>query len=133
MGASSAINLDGGGSTAMVARNPGGYFANLVNRPSEGSERRVSAILQVVNTAPPWKVKSITLSSVGQVMKGSSVDMQVVSAYDQYLNPMTINPANMNWTVEGNIGKMDGATFTAIQKGEGKLLASMKEFVRLQL
>ncbi|WP_342557417.1 S-layer homology domain-containing protein [Lysinibacillus sp. FSL P4-0201] len=122
VGASSAINLDGGGSTAMVARNPGGYFANLVNRPSEGSERRVSAILQVVNTAPPGKVKSITLSSVGQVMKGSSVDMQVVSAYDQYLNPMTINPANMNWTVEGNIGKMDGATFTATQKGEGKII-----------
>lgn len=123
VGATSAINLDGGGSTAMVVRNPGGgYFANLVNRPSEGSERRVSAILQVVNTAPPGKVKSITLSSVGQVMKGSSVDMQVVSAYDQYLNPMTINPANMNWSVEGNIGKMDGATFTATQKGEGKII-----------
>ena len=57
-----------------------------MNRPSEGSERRVSAILQVVNTAPPGKVKSITLSSVGQVMKGSSIDMQVASAYDRYLN-----------------------------------------------
>ncbi len=122
MGATSAINLDGGGSTAMVARNPGGYFANLVNKPSEGSERRVSAILQVVNTAPPGNVKSITLNSVGQVMKGSSVDMQVATAYDQYLNPMTINPTSMKWSVEGNIGKMDGATFTATQKGEGKII-----------
>ncbi|MEQ6356883.1 S-layer homology domain-containing protein [Lysinibacillus sp. M3] len=122
MGATSAINLDGGGSTAMVARNPGGYFANLVNVPSDGGERRVSAILQVVNTAPPGKAKSITLNNVGQVMKGSSVDMKVASAYDQYLNPMTINPSKMNWTVEGNIGKMDGATFTATQKGEGKII-----------
>ncbi|MEK5230760.1 S-layer homology domain-containing protein [Lysinibacillus sp. FSL K6-0232] len=122
MGASSALNLDGGGSTAMVVRNPGGYFANLVNKPSEGSERRVSAILQVVNTAPPGQAKSITLSSVNQVMKGSSVNMQVASAYDQYLNPMTINPANMTWTVEGNIGQMNGATFTATQKGEGKII-----------
>ena len=122
MGASSAINLDGGGSTAMVVRNPGGYFANLVNKPSEGSERRVSAILQVVNTAPLGKAKSITLNNVNEVMKGSSVDMKVASAYDQYLNPMTINPSNMNWTVEGNIGKMDGATFTATQKGEGKII-----------
>ncbi|MGE8033469.1 S-layer homology domain-containing protein [Lysinibacillus sp. NPDC093692] len=121
-GASSAINLDGGGSTAMVARNPGGYYANLVNKPSEGSERRVSAILQVVNTAPPGKAKSITLNNVNQVMKGSSVDMKVASAYDQYLNPMTISPSKMNWTVEGNIGKMDGATFTATQKGEGKII-----------
>ncbi len=122
MGASSAINLDGGGSTAMVVRNPGGYFANLVNVPSDGGERRVSAILQVVNTAPPGKVKSITLSNVNQVTKGSSVDMKVASAYDQYLNPVTISPSNINWTVEGNIGKMDGATFTATQKGEGKII-----------
>ncbi|MFJ7734114.1 S-layer homology domain-containing protein [Lysinibacillus sp. NPDC097231] len=122
MGASSAINLDGGGSTAMVVRNPGGYFANLVNVPSDGGERRVSAILQVVNTAPPGKVKSITLSNVNQVTKGSSVDMKVASAYDQYLNPVSISPSNINWTVEGNIGKMDGATFTATQKGEGKII-----------
>ncbi|MGE7949230.1 S-layer homology domain-containing protein [Lysinibacillus sp. NPDC093688] len=122
MGATSAINLDGGGSTAMVVRNPGGYFANLVNVPSDGGERRVSAILQVVNTAPPGKAKSITINNVNQVMKGSSVDMKVASAYDQYLNPMTINPSKMNWTVEGNIGKMDGATFTATQKGEGKII-----------
>ncbi|MGE7690620.1 S-layer homology domain-containing protein [Lysinibacillus sp. NPDC097214] len=122
MGATSAINLDGGGSTAMVVRNPGGYFANLVNIPSDGGERRVSAILQVVNTAPPGKAKSITVNNVNQVMKGSSVDMKVASAYDQYLNPMTINPSKMTWTVEGNIGKMDGATFTATQKGEGKII-----------
>lgn len=122
MGASTALNLDGGGSTAMVVRNPGGYFANLVNTPSEGSERRVSAILQVVNTAPPGQAKSITLSSVNQVMKGSSVNIQVASAYDQYLNPITIDPANMTWTVEGNIGQMNGATFTATQKGEGKII-----------
>lgn len=122
MGATSAINLDGGGSTAMVVRNPGGYFANLVNVPSDGGERRVSAILQVVNTAPPGKAKSITINNVNEVMKGSSVDMKVTSAYDEYLNPITINPSKMNWTVEGNIGKMDGATFTATQKGEGKII-----------
>ena len=61
-GASAAINLDGGGSTAMVVRQPGGYSPLLVNSPSDGYERRVSAILQVVNTAPQGKAKSITLS-----------------------------------------------------------------------
>lgn len=123
LGASSAINLDGGGSTAMVVRNPGGYYANLVNRPSEGKERRVSAILQVVNTAPQGKVKSIKLSNgVSEVMKGSSIEMKVDSAYDEYLNPITINPASMKWTVEGNIGTMNGATFTATKKGEGKII-----------
>jgi exopolysaccharide biosynthesis protein len=41
-GAVDAINLDGGGSTAMVVRN------KLINRPSDGSERRVSNALLVM-------------------------------------------------------------------------------------
>ena len=42
LGAVEAINLDGGGSTAMVVRG------NLVNRPSDGAERPVSNALVLV-------------------------------------------------------------------------------------
>lgn len=123
LGASAAINLDGGGSTAMVVRNPGGHYANLVNKPSEGSERRVSAILQLVNTAPQGKTKAIMLSNDSSVVtKGSSFEMKIANAYDEYLNPITIDPSSMKWNVEGNIGTMNGTTFTATQKGEGKII-----------
>jgi len=122
-GAASAINLDGGGSTAMVVRNPGSYSATLVNKPSDGVERRVSAILQVVNTAPKGIMKSITLSQIpSEVLKGTSLTMQVASAYDEYFNPVTVNPDSMKWSVEGNIGTMNGATFTATTAGEGKIV-----------
>ena len=101
-GASAAINLDGGGSTTMVVRQPGGYSPLLVNRPSDGAERKVSAILQVVNTAPAGKVKYFTLGgSTQDVMKGTSFQVSVNNAYDEYLNPITIDPASVTWTVEG--------------------------------
>ena len=96
-GASAAINLDGGGSSTMVVRQPGGYSPLLVNRPSDGAERKVSAILQVVNTAPAGKVKYFTLGGSAQdVMKGTSFQVSVNNAYDEYLNPITIDPSNCN-------------------------------------
>ncbi len=40
LGAWNAVNLDGGGSTSMVARPAGEQELQVVNRPSDGSERR---------------------------------------------------------------------------------------------
>jgi exopolysaccharide biosynthesis protein len=39
LGAYNAVNLDGGGSTTMVARTPGSTTAEVENRPSDGAER----------------------------------------------------------------------------------------------
>jgi len=47
-----AINLDGGGSTTYVAKQPGAEALDVVNRPSDGVQRSVSTSLIVVSTAP---------------------------------------------------------------------------------
>ncbi|PRY35788.1 phosphodiester glycosidase family protein [Umezawaea tangerina] len=41
MGAYNALNLDGGGSSTLVARRPGGESVELENTPSDGAERPV--------------------------------------------------------------------------------------------
>ncbi|MFO7169128.1 MAG: phosphodiester glycosidase family protein [Chloroflexota bacterium] len=41
IGASDAMNLDGGGSTTLLARRPGEAGAELINRPSSGRERPI--------------------------------------------------------------------------------------------
>jgi hypothetical protein len=51
LGADRAVNLDGGGSTTMVARRPSGRLA-VVNRPSDGSQRPVANALAVSYTTP---------------------------------------------------------------------------------
>ncbi|MDT0265088.1 phosphodiester glycosidase family protein [Streptomyces sp. DSM 44915] len=50
LGAHSALNLDGGGSSTLLARLPGGAAPELVNRPSDGAERPVPNGLAI--TAP---------------------------------------------------------------------------------
>jgi len=49
LGATDGFNLDGGGSSTMVSLAPGGgRTPRVLNRPSDGSERRVSTVLAVV-------------------------------------------------------------------------------------
>lgn len=124
-GATSAINLDGGGSTTMVVRNPGGEAPVVVNRPSEGSERRVSATLQVVNTAPVGTLKAFTIDGLASKMTiDTSVTAKVSLAYDEFLNPVAIQPESVKWSVEGGIGTMNGTTFNATKVGSGKVVAT---------
>ena len=47
-----AINLDGGGSTTFVARQPGDEELTIMNRPSDGYPRNVSTNLLIYSTAP---------------------------------------------------------------------------------
>lgn len=52
LGIDDAVNLDGGGSSAMVARSADGRTTGVVNRPSLGHERSVPDAL-TVDYAPP--------------------------------------------------------------------------------
>ncbi|MFK2826357.1 phosphodiester glycosidase family protein [Bacillus sp. B190/17] len=47
VGGYQALNLDGGGSTTMAGRAIGSSKSKVLNRPSDGRERAVSAILEV--------------------------------------------------------------------------------------
>ena len=47
-----AINLDGGGSSTILAQKPGENDISLVNSPSDGFERSVSASMMIVSTIP---------------------------------------------------------------------------------
>lgn len=50
LGADEALNLDGGGSTTVVAKKPNGVVA-VVNSPSDGFQRSVANALEVTYTA----------------------------------------------------------------------------------
>ena len=52
-GCVTAINLDGGGSTTFAARQEGENEVTIVNRPSDGSERSISAGLIIASLAAP--------------------------------------------------------------------------------
>jgi len=95
------INLDGGGSTAMVVRG------EVVNSPSDaGGERSVANALMVVSKAPvgplayinlPWE-ETFTLVET-QLQFG-------VNGTDIYYNPVPVSDDALTWSCDANIGSI---------------------------
>ncbi|WP_017756473.1 S-layer homology domain-containing protein [Calidifontibacillus oryziterrae] len=124
LGAYHAINLDGGGSTAMVVRQLGGQKPTLVNNPSGGTERKVSTIFQVISTAPTSEPKTLKLTKPdGKILKGTEVPLTFKYAIDKYMNPVSIDVDDIRLSVDGGIGDVDDMTFTAERAGSGKVIA----------
>ncbi|MCU7493913.1 MAG: T9SS type A sorting domain-containing protein [Ignavibacteria bacterium] len=114
LGLYDAFNLDGGGSTTMVVRN------NVMNSPSDGSERSVANCLLVVSSAPK---APDTLGRVGFTYNYSkfliySAQRLQLSTYanDKYENAAVIDPSQLSFRVSPELGKIDNSGyFTAVK------------------
>ncbi|RZT21544.1 S-layer homology domain-containing protein [Fictibacillus sp. BK138] len=124
LGADYAMNLDGGGSSAMVARPYGAYEPVLMNTPSDGVERAVSSILEVVNMAPTGSAAILVLGSAPTLEVGMKAPISLKYALDNNYNPMDLTASQLTWTVEGGVGVMEGNTFVAKSEGTGTIVAS---------
>ncbi|RNF38203.1 phosphodiester glycosidase family protein [Planococcus salinus] len=127
IGAYNAINLDGGGSTTMVTRKYGDRYPTLANRPVSGYERKVSAILEAVSTAPYGQETHIKVSQKqeGIVAVGASVGFQTDLVLDQYYNPLTIDQSKLVLlSVTNGIGKIEDNQFVGVKAGTGNVNAT---------
>ncbi|TDE96079.1 hypothetical protein EXU48_07535 [Occultella glacieicola] len=61
LGAYNAVNIDGGGSTTMVARPAGGTEVELVNTPSDGSARVVANSLAFFSSADAEQLTDVSV------------------------------------------------------------------------
>ncbi|KGX85158.1 phosphodiester glycosidase family protein [Pontibacillus marinus] len=121
-----AINLDGGGSTTMAARQPGDMYPTVLNSPSGGTQRAVSTTLHAVSTAPTGApaILEAHRREDGKVVKGSTTRVAVDYLLDQYYNPLNIDQSKLEYSVEGNVGRMEGETFFAENEGSGQIVIS---------
>ncbi|MDX1805968.1 MAG: phosphodiester glycosidase family protein [Paenisporosarcina sp.] len=126
IGAHNAINLDGGGSTTMITRRYGNTYPSLVNRPSDGSERAVSAILEAVSTAPYGQATHVNVSQAqeGIVAVGASVGFKVNYVLDQYYNALTVSSAKLQLeSVSNGVGTIENNVFVGTKAGTGEITA----------
>lgn len=121
LGVDKAINLDGGGSTAMLIRKHGNELASLINTPSDGRERAVSTTLQIIDSSPLGQPKymSAGLSTSNEVLQGTEITVQLKHVLDQFYNPIGIDPAKMSIT--STIGEVQGNTVVAAKAGQGTI------------
>ena len=109
---SDVINMDGGGSSEMIARRAGSDGLTTVNFPSDGSSRTVTNSLLFVSDAKPTGV-------IGQVLVDKSTSLYKGShtkfsarLTDQYGNQVSLQGHPVAWKAEK--GKIDqNGTYTA--------------------
>ncbi|MFJ7825444.1 phosphodiester glycosidase family protein [Psychrobacillus sp. NPDC096623] len=121
MGAYRALNLDGGGSTAMAVRKPGDTNVSLFNKPSDGTERAVSTVLYALSTAPKGNAQYITaeLSKAGVYLKGTKGSVKTGKVMDQYYNPLTTDAKA--FSISSALITPSGLNFTAAKAGKGTI------------
>jgi hypothetical protein len=125
LGASDAVNLDGGGSSTMVVRPLGEKQPKLANSVSEGVQRPVPNGIGIFSTAPPGKVYGFKIAAASfNVPKGGHRVFEVL-AYDENYNPVDVDPAAVQWSVTGGLGKFYKNVFAAAKSGTGKVTATL--------
>ncbi len=95
------INLDGGGSTAMVVRG------EVVNSPSDaGGERSVANALMVVSKAPVGPLAYVNLPWEETFTLVETQLQFSVNGTDAYYNPVPVSDDALNWSCDANIGSI---------------------------
>lgn len=124
-----AINLDGGGSTTMVAQNIVGSqntSLQLVNKPSGGSLRSVINSLGVFSTAPDSdKLYGLNIFVEDtNIFKGEERNV-IVTGYNKYYNPVEINLDEIEWSYNGVPIEIKDNKITGNTVGSTTLVASI--------
>ncbi|MEV6412138.1 phosphodiester glycosidase family protein [Kribbella sp. NPDC051718] len=75
LGADDVLNLDGGGSSTMLARSPGEAAPEVVNDPSDGGERLVPNGLGLVPTKGSGKLEGFRIEATGTAAEDADTDI----------------------------------------------------------
>ncbi len=127
LGAHDALNLDGGGSSTMVVRDPATPDHDVVNSPSDGEERQVSNGLAIFAGQGSGTLSGFRLSTEAgseRVFPGLSRTVTALG-HDEAQDPVDSSPA---WSAEGDAAEVAGdgstATVTGVEPGEATVVAS---------
>ncbi|MEO7118950.1 MAG: phosphodiester glycosidase family protein, partial [Candidatus Limnocylindrales bacterium] len=123
-GAVDALNMDGGGSTTALVRQPGDPVAGLVNRPSDGHQRKVSNSLAVVSQYPTTALAAIVVRPATQRMLPGQTHLFEARGYDASRNAVPIATGEVEWSGQGDaVAVASDGTVTAVVAGDAQIHA----------
>lgn len=123
LGVDRAINLDGGGSTTMGIRKYGSNTVVLANSPSEGTQRRVSGVIEAISTGLTGTPKTLLVKrdQVGSMLVGSKVTLTPEYLLDEHYNPVTMRNEDFTVTAQNNLVAVNGLSYTAQTAGSERV------------
>ncbi|PZE19369.1 stalk domain-containing protein [Paenibacillus xerothermodurans] len=119
------LNLDGGGSTQMVARPLGEFNPVLVNKTETGIQRRVVNGVGVYSTAPQGQPKELLIQAPSVLFLNEQAPLSF-RGYDEFYNPIVSESAAVGarWAVDSQSGSFQNNVFTPTRAGMVKVTAS---------
>ena len=124
LGAYKAMNLDGGGSTAMAVRNLGDLKRTRVTNPERNAgERKVVNGLGVFNTTTNTGVISdVKFESDLNTIVGEQLNLKLKSGWDEFLNPIDIKDRTYTVTDNSNGANiLNGLSYLSLTPGNYNL------------
>ena len=98
--------------------------AKVVNRPSDGGQRRVVNGVGVFSNAPKGELSYIKVTTDDANMFLNTSRRFSIKGYDQYHNPIEVNQAGVEYSFEGIEGEMEGNLLKAKSKGKATITAN---------
>lgn len=113
LGCTTALCLDGGGSTTLAVTAPDSLAAERVNTPSDGAERAVSnQIFLVADNEPSGKLSHFYVSAdYNYVLAGSKVNISASAVDTNYI------PMDRDYDLDTSAGDLDGNVLTTPGRG----------------
>lgn len=124
-GAASAMELDGGGSSTMVARMPGTEGLTLLNRPSDGQERRIPNGVGIFAEPGSGDPHHLSVQGERRVFPGLSRTFSATALDEQYGPAQAAAPV---WILVGAGALTPDGRYTAAE-ADGTPVASGSQVV----
>jgi len=122
-GAYTAMNLDGGGSTTMIADTIEDDGLTIKNNLTVSGQRKIINGLGIYNNSQVGELKQIVLNlSQKNVFKGTALEVEVFG-YDEYYNRIEIPFEDIEFTVSDNAAVWSGQKFYPNTVGEQIIIA----------
>lgn len=121
LGVDKAMNLDGGGSTAMAVRNLGDLNRTRATNPERnGAERKVVNGLGVYNTSKnTGLIAGGKFESNVDTIVGEQLNLKLKSAWDEFLNPIDIKSRTYTISDSSNGANiLNGQTYLPLTPGK---------------
>ncbi|MCS7459963.1 stalk domain-containing protein [Paenibacillus doosanensis] len=115
------MNLDGGGSTQMVARPLGEFNPVLINKTETGIQRKVVNGVGVFSTAPQGDVKELFIQAPDFLFLNEQAPLNF-KGYDEYYNPIESGSVTAQWSSDN--GTFKDNVFTPTKLGIAKVTAA---------
>lgn len=128
IGAWTAVNLDGGGSSTMAVRQLGDQGASLINTPVNTTQRAVPTAVGIFSTAPPGKLAGLKISGPELVIVGKEKTF-TAKGYDEHYNPYTVEQGKISWSIAPALGQFTGGKLLPAGSGYGTVTASLEGLV----